>query len=187
MKTTVESCFPLDVHLLKRDLRRARKHERGIAGYLNITHSDKQSVADYSFEYDTEFDYLVIQYGENEQKIKLAETELYFGVTSVFQCNCGKRVSKLYLPPGATEFKCRRCHSLVYTSQCFNKNTKSGNFLYKNNQIIKLINRREDMRSIFYCGKYTKRFNRILQLSEILGLQSIVDDAKRLISVVNGS
>jgi hypothetical protein len=29
---------------------------------------------------------------------------------------CGRRVGKLYLPPGGRVFACRRCHDLAYTS-----------------------------------------------------------------------
>ncbi|HEY1376402.1 MAG TPA: hypothetical protein VGF55_06385 [Gemmataceae bacterium] len=29
---------------------------------------------------------------------------------------CGRRVAKLYLPPGGRYFGCRRCHDLTYTS-----------------------------------------------------------------------
>jgi hypothetical protein len=29
---------------------------------------------------------------------------------------CGRRVGKLYLPPRARDFGCRRCHNLIYRS-----------------------------------------------------------------------
>jgi hypothetical protein len=29
---------------------------------------------------------------------------------------CGRRVGKLYVPPGSRYFGCRRCHDLTYTS-----------------------------------------------------------------------
>jgi len=29
---------------------------------------------------------------------------------------CGRRVGKLYLPPGGRYFGCRQCHDLTYTS-----------------------------------------------------------------------
>ena len=31
-------------------------------------------------------------------------------------CYCGRRVGKLYLPPGGRYFGCRRCYDLTYTS-----------------------------------------------------------------------
>ncbi len=33
-----------------------------------------------------------------------------------FQCDCGRRVGRLYLPPGQRGFRCRHCHSLTYRS-----------------------------------------------------------------------
>ena len=42
------------------------------------------------------------------------------GVRWWFVCpgpGCGKRVGKLYLPWGGTEWRCRGCHSLTYVSQ----------------------------------------------------------------------
>jgi hypothetical protein len=34
----------------------------------------------------------------------------------VADCPCGRRVGKLYLPPGGRYFGCRRCYRLTYTS-----------------------------------------------------------------------
>lgn len=33
-----------------------------------------------------------------------------------FVCGCGRRVGRLYLPPGQGVFRCRHCHSLTYKS-----------------------------------------------------------------------
>ena len=33
-----------------------------------------------------------------------------------FQCGCGRRVGRLYLPRGQRAFRCRHCHSLTYRS-----------------------------------------------------------------------
>jgi hypothetical protein len=41
------------------------------------------------------------------------------GVRWWFQCplkGCGRRVGKLYLPPGASYYGCRHCHNLTYQS-----------------------------------------------------------------------
>lgn len=35
--------------------------------------------------------------------------------------DCGKRVSKLYLPPNSSRFACRSCHNLGYKSQRLSK------------------------------------------------------------------
>ncbi len=98
MKTLVESCFILDTKLLKRDLRLAREHKNGIDGFINITRGNKQSAADYYIEYGNEYDYLVVHYGENEQRIKLVEGELHFGTRSWFKCECDRQVGKINYP-----------------------------------------------------------------------------------------
>ena len=42
---------------------------------------------------------------------------------------CGRRVSAVYLPPGAMVYACRQCHGLVYaSSQGHDKGTDKGGF-----------------------------------------------------------
>lgn len=181
MKILVESCFHLGTKLLKKDLRLAREHKAGAEGFINISFGNTKSVADYYIEYSPEYDYLVIQYGEGEQRIKLAESELHLGARSWFICDCGCRVGKLYLPPHAKEFKCRRCHGLVYELTTFNRSSKLGQFGYMVNRRLKLINMRENMRSILYDGKPTQCFDRFLRLSDKAGLGGVVEDARNLL------
>lgn len=186
MRTLVESCFHLDTKLLSKDLRRAREHKTAtIDGFINISHGNVKAVADYYIDSSTEHDYLVINYGQREQRIKLTESELYLGTRSWFVCNCERRVAKLYLPFKATAFKCRRCYSLVYELNTFNRKSKQGLVFYKTNRVIKMINKREKMRSYLYNGKPTNRFNRFLKLSALVGFQSNIDDAKKLLSDIN--
>src|SRR3989344_8056754 len=148
MTALIENSFAISTKLLKKDLYRAREQKTGINGFINISYGNTKAVADYSIELGTEYDYLVIQYGEKEQRIKLAESELHFGTRSWFICECERRVAKLYLPPHTTKFKCRRCHSLSYELQSFNKNSKHGHLMYITNRTIKLMSMRERMRSI---------------------------------------
>ena len=187
MKILVESCFHLDTKLLKKTLRRAREHKTAIIdGFINISHGKVQSVADYYIDSSAEHDYLVINYGQEEQRIKLAESELYFGTRSWFVCfNCERRVAKLYLPPQAKIFKCRHCYSLTYELNTFNRKSPQGSVFYRINRVIKMINNRERMRSYLYNGKPTLRFNRWLKLSVLAGFQSNIDDAKALLSAIN--
>jgi hypothetical protein len=186
MKTTLESCHVLGVHQLKKPLRCARAHERGIDGFITIPGISGESKISYSFDYTPEFDYIVVQKDGFRQRIKLAESNLYFGPRSLFECSCGKRVTKLYLPPNTTEFKCRHCHNLIYELQKINRKTMSGSFLYKSNRMLKAMNDREGMRSIFYRGKFTKRVHRWLKLSGSVGMNNYVRDAIILQSAMNG-
>lgn len=53
----------------------------------------------------------------DEQKIKILTTRPYFGGKRLwFQCGCGRRVLRLYLPPGKRVFKCRGCYNLTHRS-----------------------------------------------------------------------
>jgi len=176
----------LDTHLLKKPLRQARAHERGIAGFINIPGVSGESKASYSFEYTPEYDYFVIQNGECEQHIKLAESELHFGARSFFVCECRRHVAKLYLPENETQFKCARCHHLIYELQKINKKTKPGNFQYKTNRTLKAMNMRENIHSILYDGKLTRRTMTWLKLCEAIGMDNYIKDAKKLLSAMNG-
>lgn len=185
MKTLVESCFRLDMKLLKKDLSRARERKSGITGFINIPQGSLKAVADYSIEYGAENDYLVIAYGEEEQRIKLAESELHFGPRSWFVCDCDRRVAKLYLPPNSKHFKCRRCHGLSYELTTFNKKSKAGLLFYRTNRIIKMMNLREGIRSTLYKGVPTQRFSRFLTLSDKAGMDSIRKDAEKLLEAIS--
>ena len=128
---TVEDCFHLDVNRWMRD------GQLGSGIYLTgawtwtrqnyLTGETKSSI---SFEVDTRGDppyaRLMYKIGGNEinYKLPLETTPCTFGgVRWWFICPlavnghaCGRRVGKLYLPPGATYFGCRHCHRLTYRS-----------------------------------------------------------------------
>lgn len=57
---------------------------------------------------------------DGPQRVGLTTTAPYFGgLRYWFRCpglGCSKRVAKLYLPPEATDFRCRQCHDLTYAS-----------------------------------------------------------------------
>lgn len=186
MRTLIESCFHLDTKLLSKSLRRAREHITAtIDGFINISHGNVKTVADYYIDSSAEHDYLVINYGQEEQRIKLVESELYHGTRSWFICNCERRVAKLYLPPNTKLFKCRHCYKLSYELAGFNKKSKNGLVFYRTNRVIKMMNNREKMRSYLYNGKPTLRFNRFLKLSALAGFQNNINDAKTLLSAIN--
>lgn len=185
MKTLIESCFRLDTKLLKKDLRHAREHKVGVEGFINISLGNVKTVADYYVEYTPDNDYLVVVYDEEEQRIKLVESELHFGPRSWFECECTRRVGKLYLPPYSKQFKCRHCYRLTYELTTFNKKSKLGKISYQVNRMIKLANTQESIRSMFYAGNQTRRFNRFLDLSDKAGFKNNREDAKELLLMIN--
>ena len=184
MKTLVEACFQLNTKPLKKDLRHVREQKTGIGGAINISYGNIKSVADYYIEYGAENNCLIINYREEEQRIKLAESELTFGTRSWFICDCERRVSKLYLPPLTKQFKCRHCHKLKYELTTFNHNTIQGRLFYTTNRMIKLANARAEINRIFYKGVYTKRFLRHLSLFSRAGFNGPAEDAKKLFEAI---
>jgi len=53
----------------------------------------------------------------DEQTIPVTTVRPYLGGKRfLFLCSCGKRVGRLYLPPGQRVLRCRHCHWLTYRS-----------------------------------------------------------------------
>ena len=185
MAELIEYCFAITTKRFRQDLQRVKEQGKSVSGYIDIKHGNKTSVADYTVEYGTEYDYLVIHNAGVEQRIRLVDGQLKLGVRIWFLCECGAHMAKLYLPPGGKEFKCRKCHHLVYQRSSINKNSKHGAFIYKNSLILKIMAMRENLGRIFYCSKYTKRFKRWLDLCDKAGLTDERVNANNLMSGIN--
>lgn len=182
MAELIENSFALSTHLLKKDLGKARRGEL-VDGYFNFSHNGKQTVLDYSIEYEDDKPYLVINFTAKPQKILLSEQGLTFGTRTYLTCKCGSRTTALYLSKDI--FACRKCHKLRYESTTINRTSRHGRFLYQVSRTIKLINRRERIGRMFYKSKYTKRYNRWLELCTRTGLTNEVSEAQKLLDAVN--
>ena len=183
MKTLVESCFRLDTKLLKKDLAKARNKE-SVEGFLNFLDKGKQTALDYTVEYSfDENTYLIINYGEESQKILLSNHELTFGTRTYLTCGCGLRTNALYLKNEI--FACRKCLKLKYASAVINRTSKHGKFIYQQTQILKLMDMRESMNRIFYKSRYSKRFTHFLDLCARVGLTDQVRDANNSMDGIN--
>ena len=182
MAELIENTFALSAHLLKKDLRKARRKEP-VEGYLNFSYHGKPSVLDYSTEYENEDAYLIVSFNAEPQRILLSEHELTFGTRTYLTCKCGYRTNALYLNKGI--FACRKCHNLQYESNTSNRNSKHGKFLYQHHKIIKIMNMRESMGRIFYKSQYSKRFKRWLKLCNQAGLTDEIKDANDLMTAIN--
>jgi hypothetical protein len=131
-KRTTEECWALDVADLPRGtldgrspsgiLRAVRLGGRSSVLCLRWTLNlgDKDPVLTLSYRLHRRVEGL-----EHTERVRLLSTQPYFGgVRWWFACPfsskdrepCGRRVSKLYLPPGEQRFGCRRCHALTYKS-----------------------------------------------------------------------
>ena len=111
-KLTVEECSGLDSGSLAKKILQA-----GTA----IQISDGIPTIEVGMQYS------VILAGETKNvnwRLQLSATRPIFGGFRWWICCpypsegdwCGRRVGKLYLPPGATYFGCRHCHDLTYRS-----------------------------------------------------------------------
>ena len=124
--------------------------------------------------------------GREPQTIGLDWDSITFGRRPYFQCPCGQRANKFYLPRRGTEFKCRRCHNLQYVLTSFNKHSVAGQSLYRSNRLQKLAESRANMGRVLYNGEFTKRFERFLGLCNKAGLNDVVAGANNLMALIKG-
>jgi hypothetical protein len=125
--------------------------------------------------------------GGDPQIIYFEFVWITYGERAYFKCpSCDLVVSKLYLPKGSKEFKCRKCHGLQYYLTTFNKNSVAGRQFYKMDRLQKLAKTRESMGRIFYKGEYSKKFKRFLGLCEKAGFYEDVKSAQNLMELIKG-
>jgi hypothetical protein len=132
-KTVVEDCVELDVKMLvRRGSISPNNHMRGTIDWTNETGSSQiefecKQARGFRLRYgfgSRVFDYTI--------PLTTTETRPFGGQQYWFRCPatwscdfdfenpqekiCGRRVGKLYLPPGSTTFGCRHCYHLTYRS-----------------------------------------------------------------------
>src|SRR5262245_46981160 len=133
-KTTVEECEALDANRWMREgILKAGVHLRG--GWRWVYHGGRENSITYQVDaLDPERPFVRLSYtlthaGTEERealayRVALTTTSPRFGgLRWWFVCPlvvngraCGRRVGKLYLPPGGRYFGCRGCHRLTYHS-----------------------------------------------------------------------
>ncbi len=157
MSAFVENYFALSTKLLKKDLKKAIGMEPVEGKYLNFVHEGRASALDYSIEHlPDETSYLIVQVGEEPQRILLSQRELKFGPRYYLSCGCGNKTNSLFLKRGY--FACRRCQNLHYRSTRINKTSDHGQLLFIENRRLRLIEEREKISRPIYQGRYTRRF-----------------------------
>lgn len=124
MKTPVEDCRSLDANRWAQEgILRPGQYRRGSW----VWYRGNERTSSIGYEVDTtdmaapwfRLFYNFTDSGEAvDETAGLAVTRPHFGgVRFWFTCrHCGRRVGKLYLPPGGRYFRCRRCYDLTYTS-----------------------------------------------------------------------
>lgn len=124
---TVEDCTVLDVADLTRKGLLPRTPAWGWKSLRWTSTATGEEVASIGFMVDTEDErdpFVRLDYRTNgnprDYRVRLESSRPPFGgLRWWWRCPvvaCGKRVQKLYLPPGSGIFACRSCHRLTYTS-----------------------------------------------------------------------
>ncbi len=130
-KTTVEDCLILSAAKLMRD----KMLRPGLCGWFSLTWTNTvtgEKLSRIGFDVNLGADagtarlhYTRTSAGEAmDYQVYLTTTPLPWGglrwwficPLTLNGCSCGRRVGKLYLPPGGRYFGCRRCYDLTYRS-----------------------------------------------------------------------
>jgi len=151
---TVEQCRAIDIPWLSRHRYLSGGLYAGTIEWRNaaseVTGSIGIQVSVNSIDYGTSYVRLIYTQTNTVTKekmdldytIELVTTPCNFGgVRYWFICplfvngrHCGRRIGKLYLPPGATYFGCRHCHNLTY--QCQKEHNKRMDVLLKHPELL---------------------------------------------------
>ena len=129
-KTTVEECLVLSAADLARiGLLRANLHRAGSVAWTNTATAQTSAIGFDPNVWDehgsARLHYTRTRDDERvDYRVAVTSTPLPWGGRRWwFACPlvtggaaCGRRCGKLYLPPGARYFGCRRCHDLTYAS-----------------------------------------------------------------------
>lgn len=130
-----------------------------------------------------------IDYGVAEQNIEIEEDIITFGIRPFFTCTCGKFCTVLYKPERENIFKCRFCHNITYESQRLNKRTLQG-VLYYASRLIKLAERRERIKRMFYGGGLSRKGRRFTELynqwSGQISTEARIKAENHILAVANG-
>lgn len=167
-KNIVEDCFAIKIADLRDGPFLKQK------GSLRLSaHDETMNVS-----YELLGDVLYAEYNETEQSVAIEKKPALRGVAYFFLCSCGRRCKKLYLSPGREDFICRQCGNLSYQSCRISDSTKNGAILNDYCRMLKLIEKRENIRSVFYAGKFTSRFNKLLEYGTKQGFKGWVAEQR---------
>jgi hypothetical protein len=124
----VEDCLPIPIEAFRRWGTFSSPSARtGTITWTNSRTGDEMGRIDYVFQKD-ESEFAIrfcspvgqlnsAQEFIEEVMVAITSTPCHFGGRRFwFQCRCGKRVGRLYLPPDQAIVGCRFCHNLIHRS-----------------------------------------------------------------------
>lgn len=131
--------------------------------------------------------WMVIANGQEAQPVTFSWVVLSYGERAYFECTCGKRTSKLYLPSGSFQLKCRLCYKLRYRELPISRYSVAGKKLHAYAYAQRLAERREKMRRVIYKGKFIRKFETLLKKYEQAGLHEFVESAEKTRQLLTNS
>jgi hypothetical protein len=187
-KPLIEDSYKLSTSDLK--LRGGSCEEPGNvlnSGILTIVRGKNLTEANYWIEQAQDELYLMIGLTGEPKRIRMTVNFPNFGGERYFfECpSCGRRCEKLYLAPDSQDFKCHK--HFIYEATTINRQSIHGQFLYRQNRLIKLVNQRTDINRIWYNDNYTKRFCRWLKMCARAGMANEAEDALDLLKQINSA
>ena len=160
LKTLINDCYGLDLYLIPRPAELVK-----LTGGEHLTYIVKRNhcanlfvSADAEDEAKIKVRVITAKQLVFNQAVELTTQRITFGIRRYFKCACGRRTNSLYLKRG--QFKCRRCHGLVYEIT----RLKKGSWLYKLNRMDKIHAAKHQVRNITYRIGFTMKARRVMAL-----------------------
>lgn len=163
-KELVENCMALPV----------TRFAEGIPNEGSITINGPDRALEVGYEL-SQNDILTISFDGKEQCLEIQKIAAFRGIKTFFECVCGKRCEKLFLKPGGEWFACRACNDLTYLANRVTRDTVNGAVFSDFNRLTRLISRREKIRSPWYRGEPTKKFQKLLSDADGYGFHEFVN------------
>ena len=173
-RNMVEDCFTIT----PRDVLRGLKWNEGVGTGAEDRKPELNCWVDDPSDSDVVW---VSVKGQEPQELSLEWISLTYGQMAYFNCNCGYRSAKLYLPPGGAQFGCRRCLKLRYRGSIINPRSVVGQAIHKYSRMNKLADIRANISRIFYKGEYTKRYKRFLKRCSD---EALTGNAESLLNII---
>lgn len=182
-KTVVEDCRKVQMWWLKKHGYLCQYASGGIEWTNNDDSKSSIGFTISTIECYIRFHYTQTDYYTDEKttvdyRFNLVTTPCNYGgkrywfICGLYRDNryCGRRVGKLYKPPGAKWFGCRYCWDLSYEARQNKLSTTSSyNFLFKILRLnIKIILLNKKIKHFFWKGKITKKYQKLLKYGDVL-------------------
>ena len=114
-KQLVERCVSLSSSVMLS--RKVRSYLQVLKFGTGSLTTNERGAVDFVLTVDAWDDYWLELSGHGSyQRLRIVKARLTFGYRFFIQCECGRACVKLYWPPDAYAFRCRRCYGLTYRS-----------------------------------------------------------------------